>query len=174
MTDHVSTRLPSRSVPASMRTEAKAMVVLAAPLSAAFLAPMAIGVTDVTMMGWLGPAGLASGTLASNFLHLMFYFDMGLGTAVAPMIAQSLSARRIRDIRPTTHAGLAIVLALPFPFGVVAWFGSDVLPLLSQDSNIAAGSQTYLRTAVWCLPLRLPLSCCAMSLQRTADRVARW
>jgi MATE family multidrug resistance protein len=87
MTDQRSHRSPSRSNPASMRGEARAMLVLAAPLSAAFLAQMAIGVTDIVMMGWLGPASLASGTLASNFLHLLFYFGMGLGTAVAPISA---------------------------------------------------------------------------------------
>ncbi len=152
MTDHVSLPISSRSRPASMRTEARAMVVLAAPLSAAFLAQMAIGVTDIVMMGWLGPASLASGTLASNYLHLLFYFGMGLGTAVAPMIAQSLGSRRIRDIRPTTQAGLAIVLVLSVPFGIAAWFGGDILLLLGLDPLIVANSQTYLRTALWYLP----------------------
>ena len=155
MTEIVTSPLPTRPAPASMRTEARAMIVLAAPLSAAFLAQMAIGVTDVMMMGWLGPASLASGTLASNFLHLLFYFGMGLGTAVAPMIAQSLGARRIRDIRPTTQAGMLIVLALSLPFGVAAWFGGDILLLLGQEPAIARGSETYLRAALWYLPAAL-------------------
>lgn len=128
------------------------MLALAAPLSAAFLTQMAISVTDIVMMGWLGPASLASGTLDSNFLHLLFYFGMGLGTAVAPMITQSLSSGLICDIRPTTQAGLAIVLVLSLPFGAAAWFGGDILLLLGLDQQIVAGSQTCLRTAMWYLP----------------------
>jgi len=118
-------------------TEARAMTALATPLSLAFLAQMAMGVTDVVMMGWLGPASLTAGTLASNFLHLLFYFGMGLGTAVVPMIAQSLGARKLYEIHPTVQAGLLIVLALSLPFCVIAWHGEAVLLLLGQDPDIA-------------------------------------
>ena len=88
MTDTtLSSRRPSR-LPRPSAAEARAMIVLGAPLSAAFLVQMAMHVTDVVLMGWLGPSDLAAGTLASNFVFLMFYFGMGLGTAVAPIVSR--------------------------------------------------------------------------------------
>ena len=131
------------------------MIRLGAPISAAFLAQMAIGVTDVVLMGWLGPESLAAGTLASNFTNLMFYFGMGVGTAVAPMVAQALGARRIAEVRPTVQAGVAVALALSLPFGMVAWWGEHVLLLLGQEPETAARAVAFLRTAVWSLPANL-------------------
>jgi len=135
--------------------EARAMIALATPLSLAFAAQMAIGVTDVVMMGWLGPSDLAAGTLAANTLALMFYFGLGVGTAVSPMIAQALGARRIAEVRPTVQAGFFVALALALPFGLVAWWGEHVLLLLGQEAATAARASEYLRTAVWSLPANL-------------------
>ena len=81
MTDSVLPATPPLRALRPSRLE-RAMIALATPLSLAFAAQMAIGVTDVVMMGWLGPADLAAGTLAANTLALMFYFGMGVGTAV--------------------------------------------------------------------------------------------
>jgi len=140
---------------APWRTEARALIVLAAPLSLAFLAQMAISVTDVVMMGWLGPADLAAGSLASNYNGLFFFFGMGLGTATAPMIAHALGARRMGQIRPITQCGLALALVISLPFGLGIWWGADVLVLIGQEPATALKGQDYLRTAVWALPANL-------------------
>lgn len=138
--------------PLSLRTEARALITLAIPLSLAFLAQMAIHVTDVVMMGWLGPDDLAAGSLASNYNALFFFFGTGVGTAVAPMIAHALGARRLRDIRPITQCGIILVLALSLPFGVGIWWGADVLHLIGQDPENARRAEGYLRAAIWALP----------------------
>lgn len=143
-------RLPRPSLP-----EARAMVLLGAPLSAAFLVQMGIYVTDLVLMGRLGPADLAAGTLANNTIGLMFYFGMGIGTAVAPMIAQARGARRFGEVRPTVQAGLLVVLVLSLPFGAVIWWGEDLLLLLGQEPAVAARAATFLRPAVWALPANL-------------------
>ncbi len=135
-----------------LRSEVRALIALAAPLSLAFLAQMAITVTDVVMMGWLGPDDLAAGSLASNYNALFFFFGTGLGTAVAPMIAHALGARRLRDIRPITQCGIILVLALSLPFGAGIWWGADVLTLIGQDPENARRAEGYLRTVIWALP----------------------
>jgi len=137
------------------RTEARALIALAAPLSLAFLAQMAISVTDVVMMGWLGPADLAAGSLASNYNGLFFFFGMGVGTATAPMIAHALGARRMGQIRPIVQCGLWLVLGLSLPFGLGIWWGADVLVLIGQDPSTAFKGEAYLRTAIWALPANL-------------------
>lgn len=135
-----------------LRVEACALITLAAPLSLAFLAQMAITVTDVVMMGWLGPDDLAAGSLASNYNALFFFFGTGLGTATAPMIAQALGARRLGEVRPITQCGVWLVLALSLPFGFAIWWGADVLVLMGQDPATALRGQDYLRTVIWALP----------------------
>jgi multidrug resistance protein, MATE family len=155
MTDSVLPATPPLRALRPSRLEARAMIALATPLSLAFAAQMAIGVTDVVMMGWLGPADLAAGTLAANTLALMFYFGMGVGTAVSPMIAHALGARRIAEVRPTVQAGILVALVLALPFGMVAWWGEHVLLLLGQEAATASRASEYLRTAVWSLPANL-------------------
>ena len=155
MTDTALTPFPRLRALRPSPAEAHAMIALATPLSLAFAAQMAIGITDVVMMGWLGPADLAAGTLASNTLYLMFYFGMGVGTAVSPMVAHALGARRIADVRPTVQAGVLVALILSLPFGMVAWWGKDVLLLLGQEAGTAARASDYLRAAVWSLPANL-------------------
>jgi len=135
--------------------EARAMTVLAAPLSLAFLAQMAMVVTDMVMMGWLGPAHLAAGALGGGYLHLFFYFGLGLGMATAPIVAHALGARRIGEIRPAVQAALAIVLVLSVPFGLVGWFGAPILLAMGQDTATVALAEGYLRTAVFFLPAAL-------------------
>ena len=93
---------------ASWRSEVRATLALGWPIILTNLAQMAIGITDTVMMGWLGPTQLAAGTLGAN-LYLGFYVvGVGLTLATAPLLAQSLGARRhaVRACRPVVRQGL--------------------------------------------------------------------
>jgi MATE family multidrug resistance protein len=152
-----STPLPVRTsrLPRPSAAEARAMIVLGVPLSAAFLVQMAMHVTDVVLMGWLGPADLAAGTLASNFVFLMVYFGMGLGAAVSPIIAQALGGRRLGEVRPAVQAAVLTVVAVSLPFCLLTWWGEPILRALGQDPAVAARATEFLHTAVWGLPAYL-------------------
>ena len=85
--------------------ETRATLSLAAPLVMAQIAQIAIGTTDVLMMGWLGPASLAAGALGHNLLFPLFLFGLGIVSAVIPMTAQELGARSYRGVRRTLRQG---------------------------------------------------------------------
>ena len=139
---------PSPSLSAWL-SDARAVVHLALPLALSHLSYMAILLTDVVMMGWIGTDAIAAGSLARDFFWVLGALSMGLLTGATPIMAQHLGARRFRRIRPAVrNAGwLAILLAIPVC--VAAWFSGPILVLLGQEAQISYDGQSYLRYLLW-------------------------
>jgi MATE family multidrug resistance protein len=131
--------------------ETRATLGLAGPLVLGQIAQIAIGTTDVVMMGWLGPASLAAGALGHNLLFPLFLFGLGIASAVAPMAAQELGARNYRGVRRTLRQGLWVALIVGLLFSLVIWQGRLVLLALGQAESAALLAEGYLRAAVWSL-----------------------
>jgi MATE family multidrug resistance protein len=143
---------PLPAAPAAIgpwRREAWATLRLATPLILSQLAAVAIGTTDIVMMGWLGPEKLAAGALGVNFYFPIYLFGVGLVNAVTPMTAQALGARRFRAVRRTLRQGLWVVLAYTVPVSLLIWEGRAVLIGFGQTETNAVLAQGYLRAAVW-------------------------
>ena len=70
------------------------MLGLAWPMIMLNLAQTAMQTTDVMMMGRLGSAALASGTLGANLYFSPMIFGLGIILAVSPMVAVELSRNR--------------------------------------------------------------------------------
>lgn len=129
--------------------EVRATVALAWPLVVSQLAQFALLVTDIIMMGWLGPEFLAAGTLANAVLHPLQLAGFGVASAVAALIAQAIGAREIRAIRRITRQGLwamAIMAAVLIP---VVLQVEPILLAAGQDPALASLAQTYIRFAAW-------------------------
>ncbi|MEE8272780.1 MAG: MATE family efflux transporter [Alphaproteobacteria bacterium] len=133
------------------RPEAWATLRLAVPLVFAQVAQIAINTTDVVMMGWLGPAALAGGALGGNVLFPALLFGLGIVSATAPMVAQSLGARQFRAVRRTVRQGFWIVVAYTIPVSVALWYAGSILIAMGQAPANADLAQAYLRAAVWSL-----------------------
>ena len=88
MTEIAVAALPRRT---AWGAETRATLSLAWPLVLTNVAQIAIGTTDVAMMGWLGPDALAAGALAINVNYAFLIFAMGVVGATAPMIASQNS-----------------------------------------------------------------------------------
>ncbi|MBT5434759.1 MAG: MATE family efflux transporter [Alphaproteobacteria bacterium] len=129
--------------------ETRAVVHLAVPLALTQLALMAIMTTDVVLMGWIGADELAAGTLASHFYWAFVAFGFGTLTGATPMMAQHLGARRFRRIRPVMRQAMWLSLLLAIPISQIAWFSGSILPLLGQETEVAANVQSYLRYIVF-------------------------
>lgn len=138
----------SFSPPAWWR-ETRAVAGLATPLALTHLSYMAIMLTDVVMMGWIGTEAIAAGTLARDFFWVFGAFAMGVLTGATPIMAQHLGARRLRRIRPTVRNAAWLALLLAVPASVAAWFSSPILVLLGQDQQVADDGQSYLRHLLW-------------------------
>lgn len=127
------------------------MFTLAWPLVIAQLAQNAIFTTDVIMMGWLGPEYLAAGTLATAFFTPFLLLGGGVVSAVAPLVAQALGGRQIKNVRRTVRQGLwaaILVAALLLP---LIWQIKPILIALGQNPALAARSEEYMLIAVFAL-----------------------
>jgi MATE family multidrug resistance protein len=127
------------------RRESGAIMVLALPLALTQLSHIAMVTTDVVMMGRLGPAALAAGTLANHYFWFFDMFAMGLLSAVAPILSQYLGARRFRRVRRTVRQGFWAALLVSLPCATAIWHTQSVLGLLGQDPELAGAAQSYLR-----------------------------
>ena len=70
--------------------ELHALVALSWPLALSNLAQLAMGTTDVMMMGRLGSDTLAAGALGTNLYFVALIFGIGLLNAATPMIAKEI------------------------------------------------------------------------------------
>jgi MATE family multidrug resistance protein len=131
--------------------EVRATLVLAWPLILTNLTQVALGATDVVMMGWLGPESLAAGALATNLNFALVIFGIGLVTATAPLIASELGRRRhsVRDVRRTVRQGLWSALAISVPIWAVLWQAQSILLAIGQDPRLAGEAAAYIHTLMW-------------------------
>ena len=129
--------------------EARDVVHLAAPLALSHLSYMAILLTDVVMMGWIGTGAIAAGSLARDFFWVFGAFAMGVLTGATPIMAQHLGARRFRGIRPAVRNAAWLALVLTIPVSILAWYSSPILVLLGQEQQVSDDGQAYLRWLLW-------------------------
>jgi MATE family multidrug resistance protein len=150
MTDIAETARPARR---AWRAEASSTLQLAWPLVLTNLAQVAMGTTDVVMMGWLGPEALAAGALATNLHFAFLIFGIGIASATAPMIAVELGRKRhsVRDVRRTVRQGLWSVVIIAVPIWSIVWFAEPILIALGQDPALARVAGDYLHTFQWSL-----------------------
>jgi multidrug resistance protein, MATE family len=87
--------------------ELGALVALSGPLALSNLAQIAMGTTDVMMMGSLGPDTLAAGALGADLYLVALIFGIGLLNATTPMIARELGrgSSTGRDLRRIVQQG---------------------------------------------------------------------
>ena len=140
--------------PAATRTwtgEFKALLTLGWPLIIAQLAQNALHTTDVILMGWLGPAELAAGSIAAAVIICLQLLGVGLIGAVAPTVAQALGARERKSVRRIVRQGLWIALLLAAVITPIVWNLRPILVFLGQDAELAARAEPYSHTVVWLL-----------------------
>lgn len=128
----------------SWKSEFFATMKLAWPLIIAQLAGILLFTTDVIMMGWLGAKYLAAGTLATAILHPLFIGSIGIVSATAPLIAQAIGAKRIRDVRRIVRQGFWVAFVLTLIITPIFFNAERIFLLLGQNPQISAMAQTYI------------------------------
>jgi len=133
------------------RAEGRATLALAWPLILINLSNVALGTTDVIMMGWLGPEALAAGALANNLNFALLMFGVGLVTATSPLIAIEFGRKRhsVRDIRRSVRQGIWTAITVSIPIWMVLWHGEWIMLHLGQEPDLAAQAASYIRTLQW-------------------------
>ena len=140
------------------RTELRATASLAWPMILSNLTMMLIGVTDVILLGWLGPKELAAGALGHNLAMICAIFCMGLITATAPMMAseKGRKAHSVRDIRRTVRQGFWTALAVMVPVWLFLWNTEAILLASGQQPDLSANAAVFVRAYMWSI---LPFIC---------------
>jgi MATE family multidrug resistance protein len=123
------------------------------PLALTNLAQIAMGTTDVMMMGWLGPDVLAAGTLGTNLYFMAMIFGIGLLNATSPMIARDLGrdAAAAAPIRSIVRIGLWSAFFVAAPFWIMLWRSEPLLLAMGQDPSLSALAGVYVHALQWAL-----------------------
>src|SRR5947207_10821108 len=118
-------------------SEVRATLGIAAPLAAANLAQMAMGITNTIMVGELGAAPLAAAGLGGMLFYMMAMLCQGVLSAVAPLAAHAIGA----DDHPTAGrvagAGLIVAAALALPIVAILTAIPLLLALLGYEPALA-------------------------------------
>lgn len=122
--------------------EARATLTLALPIVGTHLAQVAVHTTDVLMLARLSDHALGAGALAFSLFSFFWMLGIGLGIAVAALVAQAVGrdATDHASVRAAVHDGLIVtglgflvslaILAPARPF--LVWFGQP--PELVADT----------------------------------------
>jgi len=135
----------------SWTDELRATFALAWPLVIAQLAQSALHLTDVILLGWLGPQYLAAGTLATTFLMPFLVGGIGVVGAVAPLVAQARGARDIKAVRRIVRQGcwaaiLIATLLVPLVLQI-----RPIYLALGQDLTATLRAEEFMQIAAWSL-----------------------
>src|SRR5665213_2215061 len=139
-------------MPAAIRTEIRATLAIAAPLAAANLAQIAMGVTDTVMIGSLGGVPLAAVGLGGGFYFVSAVICQGVLNAVAPLSAFAIGAGDRRAAGTVAGSGLVLAVLLA-PLVVGAMMVADrLLDLIGYEPALAREIGRFLRAVAWGAP----------------------
>lgn len=141
------------STSSSWGAELRATLALGLPLILANLAQAAMGVTDVVLMGRLGPEGLAAGSLATSFYQTVLTAGIGLLSALPPMIAATLGrdASDLESPRAIARQGLWSAVLMAVPAWVLLGAAHPILLAMGQSPALADRAAHFLHLLQWSL-----------------------
>jgi multidrug resistance protein, MATE family len=122
---------------------------LGLPMALTQLGIIVVNTTDVLMIGRLGPQALASASLGHGFWVTLFLFGVGVVSAVPPLAAQALGARKPRTMRQVARHGIWVALAVGILASALMAFAQPILVALGQEPANAAGADFYLKALLW-------------------------
>jgi len=133
----------NRIARAGRTDEGLAQLRIAGPLVLAGLVNMGMSITDVIMMGWIGPVALAAGAVASDFYSLVFYLCAGVIGAVSALVSHARGARQHGRIRRTMQQAFWAAGFLAVPGALAIWQAPKLLALIGVQHDIVEAAGEY-------------------------------
>ena len=142
---------------ASWVAEARALLFLAAPLVLTQLAQMAIGTTDLVLLGRYSQRALAAVAIGNTVYWFAWLLGGGPASAVSPMIAHILGERAGNrgGVRASLRMGLWAVVIVSLVAMPIMWFAEPILLALHQEADLAHGAGQFVRLVSIGLPFSL-------------------
>ncbi len=126
-----------------------ATLALGLPLVGTQIAQIAIGTTDVIMLGWYGTEELASTVLGSQAFFVVYIFGAGFANAILPLAAQAEGRNDPTHVRRSVRMGMWILLIYAALVMPLLWQLETILIALGQKPELAALASDYIRIAQW-------------------------
>jgi multidrug resistance protein, MATE family len=132
--------------------ELRALLVIAAPLAAANVAQMLMGLTNTIMLGHLGSAALAAAGLGASLYFTVVIVCRSVLAAVAPLAAHAIGADEHREAGLLAGTGLVMALIVAVPIIIVLRLLSPLLATIGYSAILAADVGDYLCAVCWGAP----------------------
>ena len=137
------------------RRELRPMLSLAAPVVAAELGWVTMGIVDTIMVGRLGADAIGAAGLASNLFFTVAVFAMGLLLGLDPLVAQAFGARRLDECHRWLVDGVWLGLLVSVPLVAAIGAVNVALGTWGLPPNVLTLAQPYLGILAWSLPALL-------------------
>ncbi len=137
--------------------ETRALLVLAAPLVLTQLAQMAIGTTDLILLGRYSQQALAAVAIGNTVYWFAWLVGGGPASAVSPMIAHILGERAGNrgGVRASLRMGLWAVGIVSVVVMPIMWSARPILIALHQQPDLAEGAGQFVAFVSIGLPFSL-------------------
>ena len=119
--------------------ELRALLAIAAPLAAANVAQMLMGLTSTIMVGHLGSAALASAGLGGSLYFTLVIVCRSILAAVAPLAAYAIGANEHHEAGLLAGTGLVMAGIIAMPIIVVLRLLGPLLGAIGYNPVLAAG-----------------------------------
>lgn len=123
---------------------------IAVPLAGAYLAEIAMMITDMVIVGRLGSVQLAAVGLAGDLMIEVMLFSMAIVSIVGVLVAQAIGAGDAETGAHHLRQGLWLATVLSIPGMLLCWNLPPLLALTDQDPAVLAFGESYLHAVVWC------------------------
>src|SRR4051794_4089521 len=132
--------------------ELRAMLALAAPVVAAELGWVTMGIVDTMMVGPLGADAIGAVGLASMVFFAIAVFAMGLLLGLDPLVAQAFGARRLGECHRWLIDGTWLCVLIAGPVMAVLFGLTASLRCWGLPPGVLALTRPYLAILTWGLP----------------------
>src|SRR6187401_2256418 len=133
------------------RRELRPMLALAAPVVAAELGWVTMGIVDTIMVGRLGPHAIGAAGLASNLFFTVAVFAMGLLLGLDPLVAQAFGARRLDECHRWLIDELLLSMVSAPPMIGIVFAMNETMPQWGLPPEVLVLPRPYLAILTWTL-----------------------
>lgn len=127
-----------------LKDELKLFVIIAFPLSAAYLAEFAMFLTTKMVVGKLGYHSLAAVGIAGNLSFEILVVLMGLLSVVGVLAAQAFGAGKKKELGNSVRQGFIVATGLGVPAMLLIWNLDLALIVTDQDTKVVELARGYL------------------------------
>ena len=132
------------------------MVSLAAPVVAAELGWMLMGIVDTVMVGWLGPTAIGSVGIGHALFDAIGLFGIGLLAGLDTRISQAFGAGEEDECDRWLRAGLVLAVVASLILMTLTWISTPLLQTWGVNPAVVVDAAPYTRVlALSLLPLLL-------------------